>query len=102
MFFKVGDRIVCIDASKNHPRIDIDFQQWIEEGNEYVVRATSLDLKGEQGILLNEVRNKPIFSTLLGGKFEPRFASIRFRKVEVQDFFVEKQVEKNVEEETYA
>jgi len=96
MFFKTGDKVVCIDDTKNHSRIDQDFKQWIIEGDFYTIRGTSLDLKGEQGVLLNEVKNPSIHSVFLGGKFEPRFAAIRFRKIEVEELFIEEDVEQEV------
>ncbi len=97
MSFKVGDQVICIDDRKNHPRIDLDFQQWVEEGERYTVRATSMDLNGGIGILLEELRNIPIYSKLLGGKFEPRYNSIRFVKIETDKI----EMEETVEEEMY-
>jgi len=96
MFFKTGDKVVCIDDRKDNVRIDQDFQNWIEDGKEYVIRGTSMDLKGDQGVLLVEIHNKPIYIAAIMGKAEPRFASIRFRKIEKEDLFIEEEVEEEM------
>jgi len=82
MNFKIGDIVVCVNDAKTNPRIDMDFQQWIKRDEKYTIRATSMDLNGQYGVLLEEIKNEPIYLKLLGGSFEPRFASNRFRKIE--------------------
>ena len=95
MFFKKGDKVVCIDDTINNPNIPKDFQNWIKKDDKYTVRETSMDLNGNQGILLNEIKNKKLHSKLLGGYFEPRFASVRFRKMDEND--IEIKVEEEIE-----
>lgn len=97
MFFKKGDKVICIDDTINNPNIHRDFQNWIKSDTVYIVRETSLDLNGNQGILLNEIKNKKIFSKILNGWFEPRFASIRFRKFEETDIKIETEIEELIE-----
>lgn len=77
---RAGNKVVCYDDSKP-ANADRDFTQWIVKDQEYTIRATSMDLSGNTGILLEEVRNKPIYFESLGGHAEPRFNIKRFREI---------------------
>ncbi len=98
MSFKVGDQVICIDDRKNHPRIDLDFQQWVEEGERYTVRATSMDLSGNYAVLLEEIKNPKIEikEGPMKGWFEPRFSAKRFVKIEIDKLEIEEVVEEEI------
>lgn len=69
-------RLLCID-DKRGLGSEL-FENWIEEGEIYTIRRTEGSLTGEQRVLLNEVKNPPIFVTALGMSVEPGFAMKRF------------------------
>lgn len=88
-------RYICIDDTRNEA--SVHFQNWVEKDKEYTVRRIEGSLDGTQRVLLNEVRNKPIFIAELGGHAEPGFSVERFRLLD--DNTLQEVVE--VEEEMY-
>ena len=93
---KTGDQVVCIDDSITRPDIHNEiFLQWIKEGNMYVIRSTSTNLKGTMSVLLEEVKNPPYYIEELQGKAEPRFRAERFQKLD------EVNIEELLKEEEY-
>jgi len=74
---KPGDKVICIDDSKND-NISYDaFQEWVREQEKYIVRR----IEGER-VLLEEIRNKPVYVGSIMGKVEPGFAKKRFANYE--------------------
>jgi hypothetical protein len=92
--FKVGQKIVCVDASPNEKVANL-YQEWVVKYKEYTVRRAEGSLDGIQRILLEEVRNSPVFFPALGGKAEPGFAATRFKTVE--SLLEEESVEEEME-----
>lgn len=84
-------KLLCINDKKN--AVSKYFQNWITEGEVYTVRRQEGSLTEVQRVLLNEIKNPPIFIHELGGMVEPGFARNRF--VEVDDLM-------NIKEESHA
>lgn len=74
-------KLLCIDATPG--KGTSNFKNWIVEGEVYTLRSTTGSLVNEQGVLLKEIKNPPVFIHELGGRVEPSFARKRF--VEVDD-----------------
>jgi len=82
--FAVGDLVICIDATIDADKADEitrDFQQWIEKGKKYIVRAI-INHGFVVGILLEGVTNEPRYMSVVNKTLEPAFVSHRFRKGE--------------------
>jgi len=77
---KPGDRVICVN-SDFHPEITKFFQNLPVKDKEYIIRAVR-PIAAEGGILLEEVKNTPIFFKLYQGKLEPAFHPNRFRMAE--------------------
>ena len=73
-------KLLCVDDSRN--KGSEYFENWIKEGEVYTLRRMTGSLSGEQGALLNEVRNPSVFITALQGKTEPSFSIKRFAEVD--------------------
>lgn len=72
-------KLICVDDSRN--KGSEYFENWIKEGEVYTLRRMTGSLSGEQGVLLNEVRNPSVFITALQGKTEPSFSIKRFAEL---------------------
>jgi hypothetical protein len=79
--FKVGEKVVCVDAKPNQKASQF-YSEWLVEGKEYTVRRCEGSLVGQVRVLLEEVKNDPVFVAELQGKVEPGFAAYRFKSVE--------------------
>ena len=77
---RVGDKIICINGDF-HTEVAKFFQSLPVKDKEYIVRAVR-PMAAEGGILLEEVKNAPIFFNLYQGKLEPAFNPNRFRMAE--------------------
>lgn len=81
----VGDKVICINDSIDLDKMEEikkDFLMWVKKDNEYTIREF-LDNDGiVTGVLLEEIRNFPVYFKLLGRAQEPAFATWRFRKIE--------------------
>jgi hypothetical protein len=99
---KPGDHVVCIDASISPEKsIEIvkDFEEWVKQDEEYIIREI-LDNEGiVEGVLLEEVHNIPKFFKILNRFQEPAFASWRFRKLNYAVSFNEEEELENLLEE---
>lgn len=73
-------KLLCVDDSRN--KGSEYFENWVTEGEVYTMRKLTGSLSGEQGVLLNEVRNPSVFITALQGKTEPSFSLKRFAEVD--------------------
>lgn len=80
---KPGTRVLCVDDSilPDHIVAVVNhFPNWVLKGSRYTIREF-LDNDGiVPGVLLEEVRNPPIFIPLIGRWQEPAFALWRFRE----------------------
>lgn len=74
-------KLLCIDDSRSPA--SKHFQNWIAEGELYTVRREEGSLHGPSRVLLNEVKNPPVFVPEFAGNVEPGFSRLRF--VEVDD-----------------
>ena len=95
---KKGDQVVCIDdmiytSEDFHNK---HFQNWIEEGVVYTVRAVT-DTKMGPGLLFEEITNKPVYIADYFGKAEPRFHASRFRPLDVETEEVVEELEIELE-----
>ena len=75
-------RLLCTNA--NRTPASKHFETWIEEGTVYTLRRFTGSLVGKQGVLLNEIKNPPVYIHELAGRAEPSFSRDRF--VEVDEF----------------
>lgn len=90
---QVGQKVVCIDASKQphvQEELSQDVPNWVEKGKIYTVRSIE-DFDYVVGIRLEEIVNPIKYFRLLGRSMESTFRSDRFR--ELQDVEVESEVE---------
>ncbi len=85
-------KLLCIDDKPG--KGTSNFETWIVEGEVYTLRATTGSLVNEQGVLLKEIKNPPVYIQELAGRVEPSFSRKRF--VEVSDTY-EVMEESNVE-----
>jgi len=94
---EVGDEVICINAVFSNPRIAQDFQELPVKDGKYIIRELrpANVSGGVTAILLEEIRNAPIYFQWLFGKAEPAFAASRFRKMDIVDDLVVEEV--NVE-----
>jgi hypothetical protein len=79
-------RLRCIDDSIKADQIEfvcMVYPQWVKKGEQYTVRQVLENDGIVTGVLLNEVRNEPIYQQLLGRYQEPAFRMSRFVEEEV-------------------
>lgn len=91
----MSKKLLCVDATPG--KGTSNFENWIVEGEVYTLRATTGSLVNEQGVLLKEIKNPPVFIKELAGRVEPSFARKRF--VEVDDAMNLMEESKAVKEE---
>jgi hypothetical protein len=81
--FEIGERVICVDQSVKSEFI-LEFlhayQQWVVKGQEYTVREVYHNDNIVTGVLLEEIRNIPIYFKIINRTQEPAFATWRFRK----------------------
>lgn len=101
--FSVGERIVCINDSKQSHTIeelDKDVPNWIKKEKIYTVRGTTDNNGIVDGVWLEEIVNPIRFFRLIQRPQEPAFACTRFRKMKPSDAYLEEISEKEKEELT--
>lgn len=92
---KVGMKVVCInDDFSMHPFISEHYKNLPKKDKTYTIRQVR-PAGAEGGILLEEIKNPPIFFTLYQGKLEPAFNPKRFVPL---DEFYSKEAEEAVED----
>lgn len=82
---KTGVKVVCIDDGIKPEMIMTIcnyYGNWVKKGKTYTVREVLQNDDIVHGVLLDEVRNEPIYIDLIGKKQEPAFGMFRFREVE--------------------
>lgn len=81
-------RLRCVDDSIKADQLEfvsVVYPQWVKKGEYYTVRQVLENDGIVTGVLLNEVRNEPIYQKLLGRYQEPAFRMSRFVE-EVSDY----------------
>lgn len=58
------------------------YHNWVKKGNKYTVREVLQNDDIVHGVLLEEIRNEPIYIELIDKKQEPAFGMFRFRELE--------------------
>jgi len=84
MSFQIGDRVVCVDASKQAHTVEElnqDVPNWIQKGQKYVIRGFS-DYDFVVAVYLEEIRNPLKYFKVINRMAEPGFRTDRFRKLE--------------------
>lgn len=76
---KSGDVVICLDGSKRNGLDYYMFQNWIIEGHKYTIRRIESNRLVGERVLLDEIRNKPVYFHDLFGKAEPAFNKGRFK-----------------------
>jgi len=78
MSFKPGTKVVCINSDFSmHPMIVEHYQALPLKDQVYTVREVR-PMGAEGGILIEELKNTPVFFAHFGGKLEPAFNPKRF------------------------
>lgn len=79
---RAGDKVVCVDDSIRAeilPTVAKYYKNWVSRDKVYTVRQV-VDNDGiVDGVLLEELRNEPIYIELIDKKQEPAFGTFRFR-----------------------
>jgi hypothetical protein len=95
MSFKPGMKVVCIDGDFSmHPMIFEHYQSLPKQDQVYTIRKVR-PMGAEGGVLLEEIKNDPVFFVHFQGKLEPAFHPRRFVPL---DEFESEEVEEAVEE----
>lgn len=77
-------RLLCIDDSIKADQIEfvcMVYPEWVKKGQQYTVRQVLENDGIVTGVLLNEVKNEPIYKKLLGRNQEPAFRLSRFVEI---------------------
>ena len=80
---EVGDKVICVNSAKQAHTVEElnkDMPNWVKKGEKYTIRAI-YDWDFVVGVLLEEVRNNPIYFSLVDKNAEPCFATWRFEKL---------------------
>lgn len=95
-----GQKVVCVDDRYSNAVTMKNFKEWIKRDETYTVREIR-PVGAEGGILLEEVKNPPVFYPAFGGHLEPAFHPRRFVPLEefsmAGEFEDEKQTHEVVE-----
>lgn len=98
MSFNTGSKIICVDDSIRAeilPTVAKYYKNWVSRDKIYTIREVFQNEGIVEGVLLEEVRNKPIYIELIDKKQEPAFGLFRFR--ELQDDAMMESVEHYIE-----
>lgn len=83
-----GTKVLCIDDSIRPEMVEWQSQHcsnWVKKGTTYTIRHFDNHDDIVDGVLLEEVVNKPVYCVPFGCILEPRFATWRFRELELPD-----------------
>ena len=92
MSFNIGDRVVCIDDSKQPHTVEElnkNVPNWIKKDQEYTIRAVLNNKSIVTSVLLEEIDNPPLYFEIIGAFQEPAFREDRFRKLKFIETLVE-------------
>lgn len=82
---QVGSKVVCVDDTIR-PEMIISiakfYKDWVKRDKIYTIREVFQNEGIVEGVLLEEVRNKPIYIELIDKKQEPAFGLFRFRELQ--------------------
>ena len=82
---KVGTKVICVDDSIRPEMVQWQRQycpNWVKKDSKYTIREFDDNDGIVDGVLLEEVENRPVFLTKWNRVIEPRFATWRFREME--------------------
>ena len=82
---KVGTKVICIDDSIRPEMVQWQRQycpNWVKKDSKYTIREFDDNDGIVDGVLLEEVENRPVFLTKWNRVIEPHFATWRFREME--------------------
>lgn len=77
-------KLLCIDDSIKADQLEfvsLVYPNWVKKGRHYTIRQVLENDGIVTGVLLNEVKNDPIFQKLLGRDQEPAFRLSRFVEI---------------------
>jgi len=93
---QIGSCVICIDDSKR-PEIaewaTKHCPNWVKKGEKYTIRLFDSHDDIVDGVLLEEVVNQPVFLSKWNTVIEPRFATWRFRELEIHE--LEEEIEES-------
>lgn len=98
MGFKQGEQVVCIDASPSTPTTMSKFETWPSKDEIYRIREQRPS-GAEGGVLLEEIKNPPVYFEQVMGKLEPAFSPDRFRRLEEMEQKLAEEAEESQEAE---
>lgn len=75
---KVGSKVLCVDDKLPEGFEPDHWDNWISKGTVYTIREFLHNDDIVTGVLLKEVRNRPIYQKLIGRYQEPAFRLSRF------------------------
>lgn len=84
---EIRQKVVCIDDSVKAGQeefVSKTYKQWVKKDQVYTVRTILDNNEIVTGILLEEIKNSPIYIHLIDDFQEPAFRTTRFK--ELQEF----------------
>ena len=90
---QVGGKVICVNDKSNGRHMSDIHKNWVKEGDIYTVRRIEPSIDGRTRVLLEEIKNPPIYLSTLQGKAEPGFDGNRFK--DYSDYVLENS---NIEE----
>jgi hypothetical protein len=81
-----GDKVICVNsyiAPHTAQEIRKDVPNWVRKGETYTIREI-VDFDFVVGLLLEEIKNPPIYFKAVDKVVEPTFLMSRFRKLETK------------------
>jgi len=82
---RVGSKVRCIDDTVKPGMEEFvanAYQNWVKEGEDYIVRDVFENGGIVDGIVLEELYNLPIYQSLICAIQEPAFRATRFAELE--------------------
>jgi hypothetical protein len=80
-----GSKVICVDDTIR-PEMIVSiaqyYQNWVKNDRVYTIREILQNEGIVEGVLLEEVKNDPIYIDLIDKKQEPAFGLFRFRVIE--------------------
>ena len=94
---KVGNKVICVNDTKEGNLDYSMFPNWIKEGEKYTIKRVEGSMTGVTRFLLEEIANPSVYFPSMMGKAEPGFSHKRF--ADYEEFIgIEKEVESLIEE----
>lgn len=95
---EVNNKVICVDDTIR-PEMMLSvakyYSNWVVRDKVYTIREVLHNEGIVEGVLLNEIKNDPIYIDIIDKKQEPAFGMFRFKLF--QDSFMEENVEHYVE-----